>query len=94
MLLDAAVPEFVHPFYQTVQELPVVRNHNDRSVVPLYRILQNIFRPHIHVVGRLVEYQQVVGLEHQPGHRQPGPLTARQDPNLLVDVLTPKQERP
>ena len=69
MLFYPAVAELVDLIDQSVEELAVVRNDDHRAVVFLQGVFEDVFRAHVHVVGRLVEYQQVVGLEHQPCHR-------------------------
>ena len=93
MLLHAAVDELVDLVDQPVEEIAVVRDHDDRAVVGLQGLLQNIFRPDVHMVGRLVERQQIVRLEHQLGHRQPGTLAAAEHGHALVDVFALEQER-
>jgi len=94
MLFYPAVAELVDLIDQSVEELAVVRNDDHRAVVFLQGVFEDVLRAHVHVVGRLVEYQQVVGLEHQPCHRQPGPLAARKHLHLLVDVFAAEQECP
>ena len=92
VLLYAAVDELVNLVDQTVQEITVVRDHDNRPVVGLERLFQHILRTDVHVVRRLVKRQQIVCPEHQLGHRQARPLPAAQHRHLLVDVLPLEEE--
>ena len=69
-----------------------MRYDNHRTVVFHDGVLEDILRTHVHVVRRLVEHQQVPRLQHHAGHRQTRPFAAREDFDLLIDVLPAKQE--
>ena len=44
------------------------------------------------MVGRFVQNQQVIRLEHQAGHRQTSPFTTRKHLDLFVDILSAEKE--
>ena len=92
MFLHLAVDEFIDLVHQAVEEIAVVRDHDDRAVVSLQGLLEDVLRADIHVVGRLVEGQEIVGLEHQAGHRQAGAFAAAEHGHLLVDVVALEEE--
>lgn len=91
--LDRSVAELVDPFDESVEKLAIVRNDDHRAVVLFDGVFQDVLRAHVHVVRRLVEHEQVIRLEHQSRHGQPGPLSSRQHAHLLVDLFAPEQER-
>lgn len=80
--------------HHAVEEFAVVRHDDDRAVVLHDGILEDVLRTHVHVVGRLVQYQQVARFEHHAGHGQTCPLAARKHLDLFVDILAAEQERP
>ena len=94
ILLHPAVAELVDLLDHAVEEFAVVRHHDHRAVVLHNGVLEDVLRAHVHVVRRLVQHQQVARFEHHAGHRQTRPLAAREDLDLLVDVLAAEQERP
>ena len=77
---------------QTIQKLTVVRYDNNRSVEIFQGILQDIFRAHIQMVGRLVEDKQIDWFKKQTDHRQTTALTSRQDRNFLFGCFSTKHE--
>ena len=83
MFSDPLVAEFVDFRHQSVQEITVVRHHNQRTVEVEQRLFQDIFRFHVQMVGRLVENQQVDWLEQQLDHRQARALSTRQNLHFL-----------
>ena len=83
MFSDPLVAEFVDFCYQAVQEITVVRHHNQRTVEVEQRLFQDIFRFHVQMVGRLVENQQVDRFEQQLDHRQARALSTRQNLHLF-----------
>ena len=93
MLPHLPIPEFVDLVHQSVQEIAVVGNDEQRPVKGLERLLQHVLRLDVHVVGRLVEDQEVVALQHQFRHPEPGPLAAAQHRHALVDVFPAEEER-
>ena len=92
ILLHPAVAELVDLLDHTVEEFAVVRHHDHRAVVLHNGVLEDVLRAHVHVVRRLVQHQQVARFEHHAGHRQTRPLAAREDLDLLVDVLAAEEE--
>ena len=94
ILLHAAVAELIYTVDDTVQKVAVVRHHDHRAVILLQGALQDILRAHVHVVRRLVEYQQVARLEHHARHGQTRPLASGQHTHLLVYILAAEQKRP
>ena len=79
---------------QTIQELTVVRNDDGSTVEGLDSFFQHILRWHVEVVGRLVENQQVHGLQQQTNHSQSTTLTTTKHLDLFVSGLASKHKGP
>ena len=86
------VTELIELINQSFKEVSVVTYNNERAIERFERLLENVFRLDIHMVGRLVEGQQIVILQHQLGHSQTCTLASRQYSHPLVDVLSAEQE--
>ena len=67
-------------------------NYYQSTVIFLECLLQDVLRADVHVVGRLIKRQKVVGLEHQLCHRKTSPLTSAEHGHLLVYVLPLEKE--
>ena len=92
ILPNTTITELIDLIYDTIKELSIVRYNHYRSIELLQSRFEDILRAHIHVVGRLIEHQQIVRFEHHPRHCQARTLTTRQDLNLLVDILATEQK--
>ena len=92
MLLDALVAKFIDLGDQSVEEVTVVRNQDERAVVVLERLLQDVLGLHVEVVGRLVEDEKVDRLEQQLDHAEAHALASRQHLDFLLCVLATKHE--
>ena len=92
VLLDTAVAELIDLVNQPVEEVPVVGDYDKSAVVTDQGLLEYVLGEYVHVVGRLVQRQEVVGVEHQLGHSQSGPLSAAQHGDLLVYILAFEEE--
>ena len=53
---------------------------------------EHVLGADVHVVGGLVESQQIVGMKYQLGHGQTGTLASAEYSHLLVDVLPAEEE--
>ena len=71
-----------------------MRYDNQSPVVALEGLLEHVLGTDIHVVGRLVEGQQVVRVEYELGHGKTGTLASAEYGHLLVDVLTAEEKGP
>ncbi len=81
-----------HPCRQGIDEVAVVGDENQRPLIALERIEQDFLGLQVEVVGRLVEEQQVGGLEQQDGQGQAVALAAGEDTDLLVDIVAMEEE--
>ena len=86
------VTDLDHPVNMTVQKKAVVGNDNDRTCIAEEGILKNVFRFQIQMIGRLIENQQIGILEKDFQQRQSGFFPAREDGNLLMDIIPGKEE--
>ena len=57
MLCHLLIAEFVNFRHQSVKEVTVVRNDNQRTVKIHQRLFEDIFGFHVEVVGRLIQNQ-------------------------------------
>ena len=92
MLGDAAVGEFVNLIGQSVEEIAVVGDDDQRAVESHQRLFENLLGLQVEVVGRLVEDQQVDRFEQQLDHRQARPLTAGEHLDELLAGLLAEHE--
>ena len=92
MFAHLAATEFVDFRYQAVEEFAVVAHDDSRAVEGLDGLFQHIFRWHVEVVGRLVEYQQIHGLQQQSDHSQSATLATAQHLHLLVALFAAKHK--
>ena len=92
MFAHLAASELIYFRYQSVQELTVVTHDDGRTVEGLDGFLQHVLRRHIQMVRRLVENQQVHGLQQQADHRQATTLTTAQHLHLLVRRFAAKHK--
>ena len=83
MFRHPLVAELVDFGYQAVEEVTVVRHHDQRTVEVEQRLFQDVFRFHVQVIRRLIEDQQVDRFEQQLDHRQTCALASRQNLHLL-----------
>ena len=77
---------------ELVDEVPVVRDEDQRAPEVRERVEQHVLRVEIEMVGRLVEEQRVRRSQQHAGDGEPRPLAAGQHAGLLVDVVARKQE--
>ena len=75
-----------------VEEAPVVAHQQQRAAVALQRVLEELERLDVEVVGRLVEHQQVRGLREEPREQQAVALAARQRLDRRLRALRREQE--
>src|SRR6185436_12004814 len=61
-----------------VEEMPVVRNHDQRAFVPAEKVLEPVDRVEVQVVGRLVEQQRRRVAVERLGEQDPDLLAALQ----------------
>ena len=87
MFLHFLVAKLIHLRYETVQEITIVGYDNQCAIEIHQGLLQNIFRLHVEVVGRFVQYQEVNGFEQKLDHRQTGTFTTAQHLYLLHGSL-------
>ena len=92
MLTNLSVGKLIDLAYQPVQELAVVAYHYNRAVKCLNSLLEHILGCHIQMVGRLIQYKQVIGCKQQPDHCQTASLSARKYLDFLLAGLTAKHE--
>ena len=59
----SAMPELIHFAYQSVEEVTVVANHDERAVEVQERLFEHIFGLEVEMVGRLVKDEQVSWLQ-------------------------------
>ena len=91
---DIAHPVNIGGHGNPADEVPVVGHKENRSREGPQHLLQGLLAHDVHVVGRLVQDQQVgPGLEHL-AQGQPHPLAAGELPHLLLHVLPGEQEAP
>ncbi len=88
-----AVAEFVDLRHQSVEEVTVVADHDDRAVETLNGVFEHILRGHVQVVGGLVEDEQVDGFEEEANHGQTAPFAARKHLDGLVGSFAAEHER-
>ena len=77
-----------HPF----QEVPVVAGEDDGPLVGQQGFGERVDRFDVKVVAGLVEDQDVVLAQHQPGEAEPRPLTAGEHRDFLPGVRAAKKE--
>ena len=80
----AAAVELEDPAGDVVEEVPVVRDRDDGSLVVGEEPLEPEHRLRVQVVRRLVEQQQVGRREQQPAERDAPPLAARERRHVAV----------
>ena len=93
MLLDLSIPELIQLVYKSVKKITVMGHNYERSVIILECLLENILRPDVHMIGRLVKCQKIVRLEDELGHGKPGPFSSAQHGYLLIYIFSLEKER-
>ena len=87
LVRDAApAVELEDPAGDVVEEVPVMRHGDDGALVVVQEPLEPVHRLRVEVVRRLVEQQQIGGLEEQPAERHAPPLAARERRHVPVAV--------
>ena len=74
----ACAVQLENPAGDVVEEVAIVRDGDDRSLVLVQEVLEPGDRLGVEMVGRLVEQQQVGRLQQQAAQRDAAPLAARQ----------------
>ena len=77
-----------------VEQVTVVRNHDDGSIEFLQRVLQHLLASDIQVVGWFVQNQHVAALQHHDRKGHLCALTAGQAAHQFVDVVAGEQYPP
>jgi hypothetical protein len=75
-----------------VEQKTVVRDEHERAPEVLKAVLQDFEAGNVQVVGRLVQQEQVGGLEHEPGDQNTGLLAARQPTDRARQLFGTKQK--
>ena len=86
-----AAIELENPAGDVVEEVPVVRDGDDRARVVLQKALEPGDRFGVEVVGRLVEQQQIGRLQQQPAQRDAAALAARERRDVSVGRRQPQR---
>ena len=94
VLFDPTVPEFIQLIHKPLQEAPVMGYNNQRAIELTESFFEDVLGADIHMVGRFIQRQHIIRLEHQLGHAEPGPLPPGQDRDLLVNVFSFEEKRP
>ena len=92
MFLDALVAKLIDLGDQTIEEISVVRNQDERAVIILESLLQDVLGLHVEMVGGLIEDEEVDWLEQQLDHTEAHSLASRQHLDFLLCVLATKHE--
>ena len=71
---------------------PVVTDEEHGPLVVLERLLEHLLGGNVQVVRRLVEHQQIGGLEHHAAERDTPLLAAAQVPNFFLHVVALEEE--
>ena len=77
---------------QALDEIPVVRDEDERAAIVGERVQQDFLGIDVEVVGRFVEQQGVRRTQQHARDGQPRAFAAAQHPGLLVNVVAGKQE--
>ncbi len=80
------------PRRDAVEQVAVVGDQDERARELEQALLEHLERRDVEVVGRLVEDQQVGGLEHQPREQDARLLAAREPADRRVELLGAEQE--
>ena len=56
-LMHSTITKLIEHLSQAIQEVSVVRDNNQGARILKQGILKDVFRVHVQVIGRLVEYQ-------------------------------------
>ena len=75
-----------------VYEMPVVRHEENRALVGLERLFQNVTTGDVEVVGRLVQEQEVGRLQEHARQCDTIALTTGKDADLLLNVVPREEE--
>ena len=73
-------------------QVPIVRDQQDRPGIHRQRILEQVAAREVEVVGRLVKHEQVDRICHGDGKRQPGALAPGQLCHLAVSGIAGESE--
>ena len=92
MLTNAPTAEAIDTLHQAIEELTVVTDHDNSAVEGCDGLFQHILGFHIKVVGRLIEDEEVDGLQQELDHCQTRAFAARQHFHLLVRSLAAEHE--
>ncbi len=75
-----------------VEEIAVVRNHQNRARISPQIFLEPLQRFQVEMIGRLVQHQQVRLLRQQPRQMRPHHPSAAHLPQRPVEILLPKTQ--
>ena len=92
MFSDFTTTELIDFRNQPIEEFPVVTDYDHRSVEIAYGVFQYIFRTHIQMVGRLIEYQEIHRFEQQTNHSQTTAFASRKHFHFLIRRFSAKHE--
>src|SRR5574344_2870606 len=92
IFLDVGLAKFIDLIGQSLQEVTVVRDDNQRAVVLYQSVLQDVFRKHVKMVCRLIEHEQIGWKKQHLCKRQPCLLATRQHLYFFVDIVATEQE--
>ncbi len=76
--------ELVYFCYEAIQKVAVVAYDDYCAVEVAYSVFKHVFRAHIQVIGRLIEYQEVYRLQEQLYHGESATLAAREHFHFFV----------
>ena len=62
------------------------------SIVGNKGLFEDILTLYVHMVGRLVQEQEIMAFKHQAGHSQAGSLSSAKHCHLFIYVFSPKEE--
>ena len=87
-----ALAELQNAGCHLVDEITVVRYKENGSLVACQHFFQSFLACQIHVIGRLVQDQEIRFRIENPAELQPHFFTAGELPHFLFDILTGKQK--
>ena len=86
VVVQAAVVDFQYVLTHVVEEIPVVRHHEDGQTLPRQEILQPFYHLNVQMVGGLVQQQQVCMVDQYPAQRRFLLLASAQGLHGLVQL--------
>src|SRR5437588_8271034 len=90
--MELAVSHLDESIRDPVQEVTVVGDDDDGSVVVFQGTFQYLRRIDVQMVGRLVEHQAVCSAEHEQKELEPAALSTGERLYRLPDLIVPKEE--